>query len=430
MSFNLIYNDKGVDFSGFAEGINAGLRLRFEQERNERKLFNDEMRQFQLTWKPDKLKPADKADYMNAMEEYKNSKKEELRLDKKWSVKAEERQAAYEKSEAAKARVGELYSQSQLANQWLLDSQKIINTYTTQKIAVPVEATQLMQKVRDTKSKELDFSQIPNIASFDVMPSAEEMLKYSTSLSSDKLYTNPYIVPDENKPYEEIPKSVPYLNGKKIHYKKEYRYMKPEQALATAQQIEGTRLENKATANYNSFANALQSNPTSKLRIEADEKAKAISEAAGINVADINKFHLWAYDNRLYEKKYVRSIEDRSEIELALKGLAALNDAESMRIRKQLANNQIAVGNSQIGVNNMFKFLGYIKSPEAEGAFNSSEPNSLFRSMFGDYKLDADKYFKAIRNLKNKGSRESVSDLYNKLNSGQLSLEELSREDN
>ena len=262
------------------------------------------------------------------------------------------------------------------------------------------------------------------------MPSTEEMLKYTTSLSSDKLYTNPYIAPDENKPYEEIPKTVQYLSGKKIYYKKEYRYMKPEQALATAQQIEGTRLENKATANYNSFANALQSNPTSKLRIEADEKAKSISEAAGINVADINKFHLWAYDNRLYEKKYVRSIEDRSEIELALKGLAALNDAESMRIRKQLANNQIAVGNSQIGVNNMFKFLGYIKSPEAEGAFNSSEPNSMFRSMFGDYKLDADKYFKAIRNLKNKGSRESVSDLYNKLNSGQLSLEELSREDN
>jgi hypothetical protein len=364
------------------------------------------------------------------MEEYKNSKKAELRLDKKWSVKAEERQAAYEKSEAAKARVGQLYSQSQLANQWLLDSQKTINTYTAQKIATPVEATQLMQKVRDTKSTELDFSQIPNIASFDVMPSSEEMLKYTTSLSSDKLYTNPYIAPDENKPYEEIPKTVQYLSGKKIYYKKEYRYMKPEQALATAQQIEGTRLENKATANYNSFANALQSNPTSKLRIEADEKAKAISEAAGINVADINKFHLWAYDNRLYEKKYVRSIEDRSEIELALKGLAALNDAESMRIRKQLANNQIAVGNSQIGVNNMFKFLGYIKSPEAEGAFNSSEPNSLFRSMFGDYKLDADKYFKAIRNLKNKGSRESVSDLYNKLNSGQLSLEELSREDN
>lgn len=429
MSFNLIYNDKGIDFSGFAEGISTGLKMRFEQEKYERKLFDEEMKQFQLTWKPDKLKPSDKQDYMAAMEEYKNSRKNELRLDKKWSVKAEERQAAYERAERAKAVVGEIYSQSQAANQYLANSQKTINIYTTQKINPPPEALQMIQKVRDTKSTDLDFSTIPDISTFDVMPSTDDMLKYTNSLSSDKLYTQPYIIPDETKPFEEIPKSVPYLNGKKIYYKKEFRYMTPQQALSTAQQIEGTRLENKATMNYNSFANALQSNPTSQLRIEADKKAKAISEAAGINVADINKFHLWAYDNRLFEKKYVKTIEDRSEVELALKGLAAKNDAESLRIRNMLANNQIAVGNSQIGVNNMYKFLGYIKSPEAEGAFNSSEPNSMFRSMFGDYKLDADKYFKAIRNLKKKGAQESVSDLYNKLNSGQLSLDDLSKED-
>lgn len=429
MSFNLIYNDKGVDFSGFAEGISAGLKMRFEQEKYQRKLFDDEMKQFQLTWKPDKLKPADKADYMAAMEEYKNSKKAELRLDKKWSVKAEERQAAYEKSEAAKARVGEIYSQSQAANQYLANSQKTINIYTTQKINPSPEMLQMIQRVRDTKSTDLDFSTMPDISTFDVMPSTDDMLKYTNSLASDKLYTQPYIIPDETKPFEEIPKSVPYLNGKKIYYKKEYRYMKPEQALATAQQIEGTRLENKATANYNSFANALQSNPTSKLRIEADEKAKAISEAAGINVADINKFHLWAYDNRLFEKKYVRAIEDRSEVELALKGLEAKNDAESLRIRRIVANNQIAVGNSQISLNNMNRFFTYLKSPEAEGAFIASAPNNQFRELFNTYKLDADKYFKAIKNLRKKGSKESVEELYLKLSTGNLSLDDLSKED-
>jgi hypothetical protein len=363
------------------------------------------------------------------MEEYKNSKKAELRLDKKWSVKAEERQAAYEKSEAAKARVGEIYSQSQAANQYLANSQKTINIYTTQKINPSPEMLQMIQRVRDTKSTDLDFSTMPDISTFDVMPSTDDMLKYTNSLASDKLYTQPYIIPDETKPFEEIPKSVPYLNGKKIYYKKEYRYMKPEQALATAQQIEGTRLENKATANYNSFANALQSNPTSKLRIEADEKAKAISEAAGINVSDINKFHLWAYDNRLYEKKYVRAIEDRSEVELALKGLEAKNDAESLRIRRIVANNQIAVGNSQISLNNMNRFFTYLKSPEAEGAFIASAPNNQFRELFNTYKLDADKYFKAIKNLRKKGSKESVEELYLKLSTGNLSLDDLSKED-
>jgi hypothetical protein len=364
------------------------------------------------------------------MEEYKNSKKAELRLDKKWSVKAEERQAAYEKSEAAKARVGELYSQSQLANQWLLDSQKIINTYTAQKIATPVEATQLMQKVRDTKSKELDFSQIPNIASFDVMPSTDDMLKYTTSLSSDRLYTQPYIAPDPSKPYEVIPDSVPFLKGKKIYNNQEFRYMKPEQAYATAQQIEGTRLENKATANYNSFANALQSNPTSRLRIEADEKAKSISEAAGINVSDINKFHLWAYDNKLYEKKWIRNIVDKTEVELAIQSLNARNDAESLKIRKTLAANQMAVGNAQIGYANMMKFFAYLGNPSAEAIFNASRPDSKFMEAFGDYGLDAIKYFKAMKKIRQQGSRESITDLYNKLNTGQLSLEDLSKEDN
>ena len=429
MSFNLRYADKGIDFSGFAEGVSNGMKMRFEQEKYERKLFDDEMKQFQLTWKPDKLKPIDKEEYMTAMSDYKKFRKDELRLDKKWSVKPEERQAAYERAENARAAVGNLYSLSQTANTWLTDAQKTLTIYAQQKIVPPSQLLNKIKEVRDTKSNQIKFEELAPASSYDVMPSSEEMIKYSTSLSNDKLYPNTITEPDAKKPFEEIPDSVPYLKGKKIYFRKQYRYMEPESAYSEAKDIEGNRLENKATMNYNSFASDLQGNPTSKITIDAKNKAEAIATVAKVPVANIDKFHLWAYDNHLYDKKVVKDIVDKSEIELALIGLDALNDAESMKLKKQLAANTLRVGNSTIGINNMYKFLNYIKSPQAEGAFKASAPDNVFKSMFSDYGLDPMQYFNAIRNLKQKGSKESVSDLYNKLNTGDLSLEDLSKED-
>jgi hypothetical protein len=35
-----------------------------------------------------------------------------------------------------------------------------------------------------------------------------------------------------------------------------------------------------------------------------------------------------------------------------------------------------------------------------------------------------------MKKIRQQGSRESITDLYNKLNTGQLSLEDLSKEDN
>lgn len=429
MSFNLIYADKGIDFSGFAEGVANGMKMRLEQEKYDRKLFDYEMKEFQSTWKPDKLKPTDKTSYIEAMDEYKKLRKNELRLDKKWFAKPEDRQLAYETAEKAKAKITNLYGLSQNANTWLTDATNTIKIYNQQKIVPPPELLAKVKEVRDTPSSEIDFENLAPASSYDVMPSSEEIVKYTTALSSDKLYPNVATELDPQRPYDEIPDSVPYLKGKKIYNRKQFRYMNPESAYAEATHIDNTRMGNLATRNYNIFAEALQSDATSAKRIEAEKKAQLISEKAKIPASEIDKFHLWAYDNHLYDNKWVKDIVDKSEVELALIGLDALNDVESMKLRKQLAANQIKVGNSNIEINNMYKFLNYIKSPQAEGAFNASAPNSVFKSMFGDYGLNADDYFKAIKNLKEKGSKESVMDLYNKLNTGALSLEELSKED-
>ena len=418
MSFNLIYADKGIDFSGFAEGLSNGLKIRYEQERYERKLFDDEMKQFQLYWKPDKLKPGDKGLYMSTMEEYKNNRKQELRLDKNYRAKPEERQLAYEKSEAAKTKIEKLYGASLMANQWLVDAYKTNETYTKQKIVPPVELLNKIKEVANMPSTEIDFENLLPASSFDVMPSSEEISKYSSSVMDSKLYTESFSAPDPQKPYEEMPSSVPLLGGKKVYFKKEYLKMPSGLAYTKAREIEGTRLENKSTANFNSFSNAMQSEPTSAIKIAADKKANEISSKFGITADKIDKYHLWAYDNGMLNPKFTKDITDDSEVALAMKSLSALNEAERLKVQKQLANSQMALNKTNQNQAKLVKFLTYIGSPMAEAAFKSSEPNNEFLQEFADYGIDGKKFFEEAKKIQEASGNKNLSfiDLYNRVN--------------
>ena len=60
----------------------------------------------------------------------------------------------------------------------------------------------------------IDFENLLPASSYDVMPSSEEISKYGSSVMDSKLYTESFSAPDPQKPYEEMPSSVPLLGGK------------------------------------------------------------------------------------------------------------------------------------------------------------------------------------------------------------------------
>lgn len=390
MSFNLIYADKGIDFSGFAEGLANGMKMRYEQEKYERKLFDDEMKQFQLTWKPDKLKPGDKSEYMNALDEYKNARKLELRLDKNWKTKPEDRQLAYESAEKAKAKVGQLYTSSQKANQWMINADNYYETLDKKNIVKPTESLKLYQQIRDTPSSQIDWKTIQNADAFDVMPSADEMSKHLSSLTDAKNFDQPLKEVDASTPRKTLPDvGIPLLKNIGTTTYNLYKVAAPEKAYALAKNsTNGNILQNKKNANYNEFIRDLNSTPTSKIKIDADKKADEISKITGVPVSSIDANHLWAYDTGLYNKKYVGKEEDKTEVTNALAALGAMNEAERLKISKQLASIQAKSANDDADLKRVAKWVNLTGSGNIVSLIRSSNPDSELYQLAKDMGID------------------------------------------
>jgi hypothetical protein len=390
MSFNLIYADKGIDLSGFAEGVANGMKMRYEQEKYERKLFDDEMKQFQLTWKPDKLKPGDKSEYMNALDEYKNARKLELRLDKNWKTKPEDRQLAYESAEKAKAKVGQLYTSSQKANQWMINADNYYETLDKKNIVKPTESLKLYQQIRDTPSSQIDWKTIQTADAFDVMPSADEMSKHLTSLTDAKNFDQPLKEVDASTPKRTLPDvGIPLLKNIGTTTYNLYKVAAPEKAYALAKNsTDGNILQNKKNSNFNEFTRALNSEPSSKIRIDADKKADEISKITKVPVSSIDANHLWAYDTGLYNKKYVGKEEDKSEITNALAALGAMNEAERLKISKQLASIQAKSAQGNEELMRVAKWASLTSSGNIVALIRTSKPDSELYKLAKDMGVD------------------------------------------
>ena len=430
MSFNLIYADKGIDLSGFAEGVNNGLKMRYEQEKFERNLIESEIKQFQTFFRADKLKKGDQKKWMLGIDAWMKSKKAELRLDKKRNATAEERNSLYEQSENIKTQLASLYQKSGQANEWLADAYKTKDMHIAKGRVLPVAFLNKITEVASKPSDEIDFATLLPAASFDIMPSSDEIITFSKALQDPSLYTETDRVESTTQKAQEIESDIPQLKGKKIRYYDIEKFAKPEAITEYVKTLSSNNsIYNQKMEEYGAFKRALKSDITSADSIAANDLLSKIANEAKVDKTLVNENHFWAYKMNAYKRKNIKTEEDDTELLLGLKAFNAANDAESLKLKKQSNALNAKVAGAQIGLANMYKFLGYIKSPEAEAAFNSSSPDSQFRSIFGDNKLDADKYFKAIKSLKKKGVKESVEDLYLGIKSKKYDLEQLSKED-